>query len=101
MGNVLEKYTAAVRRSLHVTPHKLRQRFSPACNNGADLRSVQELLGHASLSSHTQIYTHVTTERMEEDMMQRRPAGLSDCPICRRHWAAPELGELLGRERGL
>ena len=70
---MLEKYIAQAGLDRLTSPHTLRHSFaSHMLDGGADLRSVQELLGHKSLTT-TQIYTHVSTRRLRETYEKAHP----------------------------
>ena len=73
VGRLLEKYLAKVGLDPRTSPHTIRHSFAThLLDAGADIRSVQELLGHSNLTT-TQIYTHVSTQRLQESYQKAHP----------------------------
>lgn len=73
VGRLVRKYLLQAGLNVRATPHTLRHSFAThLLDRGADIRSVQELLGHRNLST-TQVYTHLTTTRLHDAYRRAHP----------------------------
>jgi integrase/recombinase XerD len=80
LQNVVRRWAHALGLPADVSPHTLRHSFAThLLDGGADLKTVQQLLGHENLAT-TQIYTHVSIDRLRDSVAQAHPRGKSPNP---------------------